>query len=195
MSDRRERSSNVTTVLVVLALLLCAESAFGQTRPIISEVFQSPLAIEVTTGGEISEGWGYVSFDQPAGKAREFYAFESGQTHEILTRYDLGKIFTIANLRECDVTEVTGTMPPTWAWIQQAKQGPTEVIDGITVVSWIGASATPPLLTIWTTIEDHTVPVFLDVVTPERSVRVRFLNWRTSTPNPHLFNTPRRCPR
>ena len=38
------------TGLVVFAVLLCAQSAFGQTRPHLSEVFQSPVTIEITTG-------------------------------------------------------------------------------------------------------------------------------------------------
>ena len=128
----KARCRNVTQLSVAVALLLCAQSALGQSRPILPEVFQSPVAIQITTGTDVTTGRGKVIFDQPDGKARQFYRLQSGQRDEIITRYDLGAIFRY-DRPTCDVTEVTGTMPLTWGWVQNAKQAESEVIGDTTV--------------------------------------------------------------
>jgi hypothetical protein len=185
---------------VMFAVVLCAQSGFGQTRPIIPEVFQSRVSIEVTTGAGVSRGVGKVVFDQPSGKAREVYAIRPGPRDEFITRYDLGAIFR-NDPPNCDVTDVTGAMPLTWGWVQNAKQGALEVIDGITVVFW--ADPDPRLapfsfgtgtLRVGVTLDDSNTPVFYEVITPERTVRLHFLNFRTVfRAKPNLFKVPRQC--
>jgi len=181
------------TALVVFALLLCAQSAFGQTRPQLSEVFQSPVTIRITTGADIVEGVGQVTFDQPAGKAREFYAFEDGPPSEIVTRYDLGKIYRF-DAPECDVTEVTGTMPLFWGWVATAKQGAPVVIDGTTYTTWVSTGTAPnPTQTVAAT-NDGTAPAYYEESTPERTVRITFLKWQTTfKEKPNSFEPPGRC--
>jgi len=181
------------TALVVFALLLCAQSAFGQTRPQLSEVFQSPVTIRITTGADIVEGVGQVTFDQPAGKAREFYAFEDGPPSEIVTRYDLGKIYRFV-APECDVTEVTGTMPLFWGWVATAKQGAPVVIDGTTYTTWVSTGTAPnPTQTVAAT-NDGTAPAYYEESTPERTVRITFLKWQTTfKEKPNSFEPPGRC--
>jgi len=196
-ADRRVRSRNVMKGLVVFALLLCVQSAFGQTRPVLSEVFQSPVAIQITTGAgadaDIVEGVGEVTFDQPAGQAREFYKFHSGSPSEIITRYDLGEIFSIDPPR-CEATEVTGTMPLFWQWIAQAKQGNSVEIDDITYTEWVSTGVGGDLKTVAAT-NDGTRPAYYEVTTPERTVRLTFLNWQTTfKQKPNLFKPPRKCP-
>jgi hypothetical protein len=193
MSDGRVRSRNAMTGMVVLALLVCGRSAFGQTRPTLSEVFQSPVTIQITTSTEVVEGVGEVTFNQPTGQADEFFEFEDSPPSEIITRYDLGKIFTV-NPPHCDVTQVTGPMPLFWGWVAQAKQGDAVVIDGVSYTTWVGSS-TNPMQTVAAT-NDGTTPAFYEESTPERTVRLTFLNWQTTfMQTPSLFKPPRRCPR
>ena len=171
---------------VVFAVVLCAQSGFGQNRPIIPEVFQSRVSIEVTTGAGVSRGVGKVIFDQPAGKASEVYAIRPGPRDEFVTRYDLGAIFH-NDPPSCDVTDVTGTMPLTWGWVQNAKQDNAEVIDGITVDFWVFTKSDPDpdpdlkpfsfgtgTLRVGVTPDDSNTPVFYEVITPERTVRLHF---------------------
>jgi len=195
VSDGRVRSRNVMTGSVVFALLLSVQPAFGQTRPQLSEVFQSPVTIQITTGtgagADIVEGVGQMTFDQPAGKANEFYAFEDGPPSEIITRYDLGKIFRF-DPPECDVTEVTGTMPLFWGWIAQAKQGDAVVIDGVSYTTWVGPGL-DPIQTVAAT-NDGSAPAYYEERTPERTVRITFLKWQTTfKEKPNLFNPPGPC--
>ena len=193
MSDR-VRSPNRMQALVVFALLLGVQPALGQNRPIISEVFQSPVAIQVTTGADVTEGVGDLTFDQPNGMAFESYKFHHGPSFEIITRYDLGKVFD-NDPPDCEITEVTGTMPTTWGWVANAKQGPTEVIDGITAVFWISIGTPPePTKRVALMLNDSNTPVVYDVITPEQTTRVHFLKWKTTLKNnPNLFKVPHRC--
>ena len=179
MVNRNARFRLVMPVLVVLALLQCVQSASAQTRPQLSEVFQSLVTIQVTNAdAEISEGVGDVAFDQPAGKARERYLFPGGPPAEIITRYDLGKIFTI-DRPACDVTEVTGPMPTSWGWIAQAKQGDSVVINDIIYTEWFSTALDEPQRTVATT-SDGTIPAYYVVSTPEKTVKITFLNWQTT---------------
>jgi hypothetical protein len=181
-------------VLVVFALLLCVQSAFAQTRPQLSEVFQSLVTIQVTgADAEISEGVGEVAFDQPAGKARERYLFHGGPPSEIITRYDLGKIFSI-DPPACDVTEVTGPMPLSWGWIATAKQGAPVVINGISYTTWVSPDVDEQK-TVATT-SDGLTPAYYMVSTPEKTVRLTFLNWQTTfDQKKNALKPPNNCPR
>ena len=185
------------TVLVVWALFLCAPSAFGQTRPNLSAVFQSHVIIQITTGtgadAETVEGSGEMIFNQPAGQAREFYAFEDAPPIERITRYDLGQIFT-KNPPNCDVEEVTGSMAPFFGWVAQAKQGAADEVNGITGTTW---SVTPSgaVITLLAT-NDGTTPLYYQEVTAERTTRIIFLTWQTTfTQLPNLFRPPTNCPK
>ena len=64
---------------VVFAAGLCAQSGFGQNRPIIPEVFQSRVSIEVTTQRQCLEGCGQGGL---RGKASEVYAIRPGPRDE-----------------------------------------------------------------------------------------------------------------
>ena len=202
MSDGRARSRSVMTGLVVFAGLLCAQSAFGQTRPHLSEVFQSPVTIEITTGtgadAETVEGVGEVTHDQPAGKAREFYHFEDGPPSETITRYDLGKIFHF-DPPECDVTVVTGTMPLFWDWVAQSKQGDAVEVNGISGTLWVSAGTPPAPTQILAATNDGTTALYYEVrstgsVTPQQTVRITFLKWQTTfKQKPNLFKPPGKC--
>ena len=184
-------------MFVVFALLLCVKPALGQTRPIISEVFQSAVTIQITTGvgadAVSSEGAGQMSFDQPAGKAREFYAFGEGAPTEIITRYDLGQIFHF-NRPTCEIETVTGSMPLFWDWVANAKQGAGMVVHGKPYATWVSLdSATQEVKTVAAT-NDGTRPVFYEARTPEGSVSITFLSWQTTVkPKPDLFDPPEQC--
>jgi hypothetical protein len=188
------------TISAVLALLLCTQPALGQTRPQLSEVFHSPVTIEITTGAgpdaETVEGVGEVWFDQPAGKAREVYRFPGGPPVEIITRYDLGQIFRI-DPPGCEVEEVTAPMPLFWGWIAQAKQGDVaDEVNGLGGTEWRGtASAPAPQQTVGATNDGRTA-LYYEETTPERTVRITFLDWQTTfDEKPNLFKPPRRCPK
>src|SRR5689334_9564364 len=101
---------------VALGVLLWTHSAFGQTRPRPSEVFQSRVTVEITTATGVTKGVGKVVFDQTTGRAREYYRLQGGTRDETVTRYDLGAIIH-NDPPTCDVTQVTGTMPRTWDWV------------------------------------------------------------------------------
>lgn len=182
-------------VLVVCALLVSVQSTFAQTRPRLSEVFQSPVIIHVASAeGEISEGVGDMAFDQPAGVARERYLFHGGPPTEIITRYDLGKIFSI-DPPSCDVTDVTGPMPLTWGWVATAKQGSSVVVNGITYTKWVSNNTNEPQKTVATT-PDGTVAALYEVRTPEKIVRIEFLNWQTTfDQKKNALKPPNNCPK
>ena len=191
LSNRRVRSTSVMKVLVVFVLLLCIQSAFGQTRPLISEVFES-AAIQITSGTVVSEGVANLIVDQPDGKARQLFAFHSGPAYEIITRYDLGEIFLI-DRPECDVTPpVTVTMPTMWGWVAQATFAGPMVIDHITVDVW-KYTAGGVALTVAVRAEDANTPVFFERTTSTESFTLHFLNWRTDKPDPNLFNVHSFC--
>jgi hypothetical protein len=195
-------SRNAIRTSVVGVLLLCAQSALGQTRPIVSEYFQSPVSIQIIeSDAEVARGVGRVVFDQAAGKGRVRYALPGSRT-DIISRYDLGAVFD-SEPPTCAVTPVAGPMPLTWGWIAQSKQAEITTIDGITVVFWTTTGGQPSVFglgegiqRIGTTLEDSTTPVFYELVTPERTVRLRFRNFRTVfRAKPNLFKLPRGCVR
>ena len=194
MSDGNVRSRSVMTVLGVCALFLSAQSAFGQTRPVLSAVFESHVVIQITTGtgadAQTVEGVGEMTFDQPAGHAREFYAFEDGPPTERITRYDLGKIFT-KNPPACDVEDVTGTMAPFFEWVANAKIGTSDQVTGTT---WVSTGTPPhPTLTLLAT-NDGTIPLYYQEATAERTVRIIFLTYQTTfKQKPNLFKPPSQC--
>src|SRR5262249_13406463 len=136
------RSRNRMQALVVFALLQVVQPALGQTRPIISEVFQGHVAIQVTTAAGVAEGAGDLAVDQPNGMAREFYAFHGGPSYEIITRYDLGQVFR-NDPPNCEATEITGTMPTTWEWVANAKMGDSDRINGKIVDYWVSTGTFP----------------------------------------------------
>ena len=184
-------------VLVVCALLLCAQSAFAQTRPQLSEVFQSPVTIQITGAeGEVSEGVGDVAFDQPAGQARERYLFHGGPPSEIITRYDLGKVFTI-DPPACDVTAVTAPMPLTWGWVATAKQGTSFLIDGVFYTEWVSTGTGEPSKTVAATSAAGTnIAAYYEVRTPEKTVKLTFLNWQTTfDQKTNALKPPNNCPK
>lgn len=199
MSDRRVRSGSVATVFVVCALFLCAPSALGQTRPNLSPVFQSHVIIQITTGtgadAETVEGSGEMIFNQPAGLAREFYAFEDAPPIERISRYDLGQIF-IKNPPNCDVEAVTDPMVPFFAWVAQAKQGNTDEVNGVIGTTWVSTGTAPhPTLTLLAT-NDGTVPLYYQEVTAEQTTKIIFLTWQTTFKQlPNLFKPPSKCPK
>ena len=199
MSDGSVRFRSASTVLVVCASLVCAKSAFGQTRPVLPAVFQSHVNIQITTGtgadAETVEGAGEMIFNQPAGQAREFYAFEGGLPTERITRYDLGKIFTKEPPR-CDVEEVTGEMDPFFGWVANSKMGAGDEVNGITGTTWVSTGTAPaPTLTLLAT-NDGTTPLYYQEATTERTVRIVFLTWQTTFKQlPNLFKPPINCPR
>ena len=195
VGDRRARLRIVMPVLVVFALLLCAQSAFAQTRPQLSEVFESLVTVQVTgAGGEVSEGVGEVAFNQPAGQARERYLFHGDPPTEILTRYDLGKIFSI-DPPSCDITEVAGPMPLTWGWIAGAKQDGAVVINGIPYTEWVFRDVDGSQKTVAAT-SDGTIPAYYQVSTPEKTVRLTFLNWQTTfNQKKDALKPPNHCPK
>jgi hypothetical protein len=195
------RSNDGMYVSVVLGLLLCAASGFAQTRPTPSETFQSPVTIEITTATGVTKGVGKVVFDQPSGKAHEIYHLRSSPRDEIITRYDLGEILRTDG-HTCDVTDVTGTMPPTWDWVQNAKMGTGDVVDGIPITYWVTTEIVDPSpfsfgpgkLRLGATNDQSATPVVFDVITPERTVRLHFLHFRTMfRAKPGLFRLPRHC--
>ncbi len=199
MTDGKVRSTSVATALVVCALVLCAQSAFAQTRPDLSAVFQSHVTIQITTGigadVETVEGTGEMIFNQPAGQAREFYAFEDGPPLERITRYDLGKIFT-RNPPRCDVEDVTGSMLPFFGWVASAKQGNADEVNGITGTTWVSTGTPPEPTQILLATNDGTIPLYYQEETAERTVRIIFLTWETTFgQQPNLFKPPNKCPR
>ena len=195
MIDREARFRFVTPVLVLCALLLSVQSAFAQTRPQLSEVFQSLVTVQVTgAGGEITEGVGEVAFNQPAGQAHERYLFPGDPPTEIITRYDLGKIFTIEQ-PSCDVTEVTLPMPLFWGWIAQAKQGDSVDINGVTYTQWVSTGTVGQPQQVVAATPEGTIPAFYQVTTPEQTVRITFLNWHpTFDPKKNALKPPSNCP-
>ena len=91
-----------------------------------------------------------------------------------------------------------------------ATQGSGEIVDGIDITFWVsGNSANQPepsgfsfgagtMLRVGALSDpknDSDRPVILEIVTPERTVRLHFLNWRTTFgTNSSLFKIPRNCP-
>ena len=89
-----------------------------------------------------------------------------------------------------------------------AKQDNAEVIDGITVDFWVFTKSDPDpdpdlkpfsfgtgTLRVGVTPDDSNTPVFYEVITPERTVRLHFLNFRTAfRAKPNLFKVPAGAP-
>jgi hypothetical protein len=186
----------------VCALFLCAHSAFGQTRPVLSEVWKSHVVIQITTGTGADamtvEGVGEMTFNQPAGQAREFYAFKDGSPTERISRYDLGKIFT-SKPPNCDVEDVTGTMEPFFAWVANAKMGSSDEVNGIVGTTWVSTGTAPnPTLTLLATNggtgEPPPIPLYYQEATADRTVKIIFLDWQaTFNLTPNLFTPPNKC--
>ena len=188
MSDAGVRSGYVVTALG--ALFLCGQPAFAQTRPILSEVFQSRVIIQITTGADVVEGEGELVYNQPAGQADEFYEFDDGSSSEIISRYDLGKIFTIDSTG-CDVTTATGSLPLFWGWVANAKQGAGVVIDGVEYTTWV-STGTDERKTLAAT-NDGTIPAYYEDSTLDRTVRITFSKWKP-TFKKNAVKPPHSCP-
>merc|ERR1711879_558054 len=81
---------------VVLALAIACAAA-QQTRPKLSETFESKGFVQIKHNGTLffGEGWYHVS--QPDGKALEAYAFGGAEHLNVyeLQRFDKGKAFEI----------------------------------------------------------------------------------------------------
>lgn len=193
------KTTSLMTLSMAAGLLLSAQSAFGQRRPTPPEVFQSPVIVQITEGSSVSRGVGRVIFDQPAGKSRVRYAV-SGQRQDIISRYDLGSLFA-SEARTCTVTPLTGPMPPTWAWVANSKQANSEVVDGVEVFFWTATfdresafGLGTGIERVATTFDDNTTPVVYELITPERTIRLRFTNLRTDfRAKSNLFKPGRRC--
>lgn len=198
--DHVRRSRNVLTRLVVLALLLCAQSALGQTRPRLSEVFQSPVTIQITTGtddaAETVKGKGEVTAN--GSQVNEFYTFKGSSNLEIISRYDLGEIFTISPPR-CDVEEVEDTDPPFvsfFGWVANAKMGGADEVNGITGTTWVSTGTLPAPTRVLLATNEGDTPLYYEERTPERTVRIIFLDYQTTfKQKPNLFKPPRHCPK
>ena len=182
------------TGLVVIAVLLCALSASAQTRPNLNNNFQSPVTIQITTGtgpnAQTVEGVGQITFDFTAQMERQFYTFDDAPPINIVTRADLGKMYTV-NPPTCEVQEIT-ELAPLFGFVAQAKQGPPDEVNGIQGTTWV-SSQTDPTITLLAT-NDGTTPLYYQVATAGQTERIIFLNFQTTfNLKPNLFKVPGQC--
>jgi hypothetical protein len=82
-------------------------------------------------------------------------------------------------------------MPLFWGWVADAKQGSGVVIDGVDYATWV-AGGLDETQTVAAT-NDGTIPAYYEVSTPDRTVRITFLKWRTKFKK-NAVKPPRSCP-
>jgi len=170
-----------------------AVSAFAQTKPKPSEIFESEGRIYVKRGNTTYFGRGWWRNDSPGNKGRQFFEFE-GASHidfDFIERYDLGKVYEVTgHPPKCNSSSVTGQMQATWGWLTQATYKGRKVVDHVPVDIWSYAVG-GVTLNLYVRPQDVNVPVGFERVSSTETVMVHFDFYHTQPPQPVWFTVPR----
>jgi len=180
--------------VIVLALFITV--AFAQTRPSPSELFETINFVVVKRGSDTFRGAGEWRVDTPGNKARELYRFEVGRQHfniDVLQRYDTGKVYEIVGEPpKCNVTAVSGSLPPIWGWVPLASYKGRQTVDNVVVDVW-SYTAASVTVSLGVRPDNVNVPVFLTRQSASETFEIHFLTWATRRPDNSWFNVPSIC--
>jgi len=180
------------TVVIGLLSLLFVLSVFAQSRPKISELFESTGRLYLNRNGENYTAEGHWRVDQPAGKGVEIFYFEGPNSLDLffLQRYDLHKVYEInRKTLKCNSTSVTGSMPSVWGWVAQSTYAGRIVIDGRSYDAWrfttggvtLGVAVQP---------DNADKPAYFERITHSEHYYLHFYTWFQTTPKQSWFDVP-----
>jgi len=186
-------------MIAILALALaCTVSA--QTRPNIPENFFAEVQTELHQQDNVLFGDGRWAVDTFQNKGAEDYKFQD-QRHGgyfyvfNLQRYDLGYVYELSSNQRntCHEQAVSGNMPLTWGWVQNATYGGQKDFHGITLDTWV-ANFGGITLTLGVNTTDPNVPVIFNRDQTTSALYINFYRYNPSNDFDHnVFNVPQFC--
>jgi len=182
-------------VIVGLLSLLFVVAILAQSRPKISEVFESTGRLDISRNGENYTAEGHWRVDQPANKSVELFYFEGPNPLDLffLQRYDLGKVYEVnRKTLKCNSSSVTGSMPPVWGWVAQATYAGRIKIGDESYDAWRYTTG-GVTLGVAVHLDNADKPAYFERLTHTENVHLRFYTWFTTTPKSSWFDVPTIC--
>jgi len=163
-------------------------------RPAPSEAFQANVNVAFHEGRRQFHGKGVYIVDQKIGKAVEDYDFKgTREPFYSLQRYDLGFVYDYDGT-QCTASTVSGSMPPVWGWISQAKYGGQHKLGNKVIDLWRADLGQHVRVALGVLSTSANTPVFVDSEHRGGKEHIEFTSWSTTNLNTTAFNVPSFCP-
>merc|ERR1719197_577609 len=178
--------------LCLVCFLAAAALAATPPRPNPSEVFFSNINAHLTNPQTHANGKGIFAGNQPQGmstlQANCHGPAQSAWDVFQLNRYDMGHSYDFnyqGAPTNCFQQNVTGTMPPTWGWLKEAKfEG-----ESFGVATWQYSSGSLTLTMTVNVTVDNNVPLTFTIATPQQTTDLGIKDWTTTVPS-GIFSVP-----
>eukprot|EP01088_Endostelium_zonatum_P003454 TRINITY_DN14669_c0_g1_i1.p1 TRINITY_DN14669_c0_g1~~TRINITY_DN14669_c0_g1_i1.p1 ORF type:complete len:184 (-),score=34.74 TRINITY_DN14669_c0_g1_i1:37-588(-) len=178
----------------VVALLLVAlyvmVAVCAPTRPNPAEVFEAFVNANITLRSGATEYYqGFVRADQPEGKSVIYltnYVTDASEYH--LSRFDIGKSYTILNSTDCIPSSISGHMPAYWDFVHGARYEGTIRYHGMTLDKWVNGGQS-----IAVTHANPNIPILVTAHTGLGEASYLFVGWNEEKPHTEWFDVPQQC--
>merc|ERR1711974_10934 len=183
---------------VVLALAIACAAA-QQTRPKLSETFESKGFVQIKHNGTLFFGEGWYPVSQPDGKALEAYAFGGAEHLNVyeLQRFEKGKAFEIIHAGHdktpnCHTKSLTGKMPQLWDWVEKADYVRNFTANGSKFDLW-GYKTAGITLEVAVPVGYPDILAYFGRFSAGNEFSYYIEQWKTDKPHSTWFEIPREC--